>query len=72
MPWLMHWRNMCSHDYALGLEPSNNQVLGRDRERRNGTLRSLAGYESQSFAVEVGVLDGAEEIAAFEKMVNAL
>lgn len=72
LPWLMHWRNMCSHDYALGLEPSNNQVLGRDRERKNGTLQVLEGYESKSFSVELGVLDGAEEIAAFESMIKAL
>jgi len=72
LPWLMHWRNMCSHDYALGLEPSNNQVLGRDRERKNGTLKHLDGYASQSFSVEVGVLDGPDEIAAFEKMLASL
>lgn len=70
--WLMHWRNMCSHDYVIGLEPSNNQVLGRDKERQNGTLQTIGGYEAKHFCVEYGVLDGAEEIAAFEEMVKAL
>ena len=68
----MHWRNMCSHDYALGLEPSNNQVLGRDGERANGTLQTIGGYETKTFRVEIGVLDGADEIAAFEEMVRNL
>ena len=72
LPWLMHWRNMCSHDYVIGIEPSNNQVLGRDAERENGTLQTIGGYESKTFYVEIGVLDGAEEIAAFEKMVAGL
>lgn len=72
LPWLMHWRNMCSHDYVVGLEPSNNQVLGRDRERENGTLQTLGGYESRSFRVEIGVLDGTEEIAAYEAMLKKL
>jgi len=72
LPWLMLWRNMCSHDYVIGLEPSNNQVLGRDKERQNGTLQTLGGYEAKHFCVEYGVLDGAEEIAAFEAMVKAL
>lgn len=72
LPWLMHWRNMCSHDYVIGLEPSNNQVLGRDCERKNGTLQALAGYESKTFHVEIGVLDGIEEITAFETMVQSL
>lgn len=72
LPWLMHWRNMCSHDYVIGLEPSNNQVLGRDKERKNGTLQTLQGYGHKHFVVEIGVLDGAEEIKAFEQMVSAL
>ena len=72
LPWLMHWRNMCSHDYALGLEPSNNQVLGRDAERKNGTLQSLSGYESRSFRVEVGVLDGTAELEHFQNMLKNL
>lgn len=72
LPWLMHWRNMCSHDYALGLEPSNNQVLGRDAERKNGTLQTLGAYESCTFRVELGVLDGAEEMEAFENMLCSL
>ncbi len=72
LPYLMHWRNMCSHDYALGLEPSNCQVLGRDRERRNGTLQRIPAYGKKSFCVEVGVLDGKEEIASFEAMVRSL
>ena len=72
LPYLMHWRNMCSHDYALGLEPSNCQVLGRDRERRNGTLQVMPAYGKKTYTVEVGVLDGKAEIAAFEAMVNAL
>ena len=72
LPWLAHWKNMCTHDYVVGLEPGNNQVLGRDRERANGTLQTIQGYEKKHYRVEFGVLDGAEEIAAFEKMVNSL
>lgn len=72
LPWLMHWRNMCSHDYALGLEPSNNQVLGRDAERKNGTLQTLGAYESRTFRVELGVLDGHDELTAFESMLQNL
>ena len=72
LPYLMHWRNMCSHDYALGLEPSNCQVLGRDRERRNGTLQVMPPYGKKTYTVELGVLDGKEEIASFEEMIRSL
>jgi len=72
LPLLLHWRNMCSHDYVIGLEPSNNHNKGRDAERENGTLPVIGGYETVKFRVTVGVLDGKEEIAAFESMVKGL
>lgn len=72
LPLLLHWKNMCSHDYVVGLEPSNNHNKGRDKERENGTLPVLGGYESATFRVHIGVLDGQKEIKDFETMVNAL
>ena len=72
LPLLLHWKNMCTHDYVVGLEPSNSHIMGRDKERENGTLQVLKGYESATFRVCLGVLDGKDEIAAFEAMVNGL
>lgn len=72
LPILIHWKNLCSHDYAMGLEPSNTNIMGRARERENGTLPKLPGYGKAQFQVSIGVLEGKEEIAAFEKMVQAL
>ena len=72
LPLLLHWKNMCSHDYVVGLEPSNSHIMGRDKERANGTLPVLGGYESARFCVSLGVLDGKEEIAAFEAMIDKL
>jgi len=69
LPLLMQWKNFCTHEYAMGLEPSNTYILGREAERKNGTLPTLAPYESRSFEVSIGVLDGKSEIAAFEKML---
>ena len=65
LPLLVHWKNMCSHDYCVGLEPSNSYIMGRTRERDNGTLPVLAPYETKKFEVILGVLDGAGEIEAF-------
>ena len=72
LPILIHWKSLRSHDYAMGLEPSNNNIMGRVNERENGTLPKLPGYGREQFQVTIGVLEGAEEIAAFEKMVQAL
>ena len=72
LPLLMHWRSMCAHDYVIGLEPSNSYILGRTKERENGTLPKLDGYGKANFKVGVGVLEGKEEIAAFEAMLKSL
>ena len=69
LPLLMQWKNFCTHEYAMGLEPSNTYILGREAERKNGTLPVLAPYESRSFEICIGVLDGKEEIASFERML---
>jgi len=72
LPLLLHWKNMCTHDYALGLEPSNSHIMGRDKERKNGTLPRLPGYGAITYRVALGVLDGKEEISAFEDSVRSL
>ncbi len=66
LPLLMQWKNFCAHEYAMGLEPSNSYILGREEERKHGTLPMLAPYESKAFEVSIGVLDGKEEMQAFE------
>lgn len=70
LPLLIHWKNMCSGDYVIGLEPSNTYIKGRKEERENGTLPVLKPYETQVFQVFIGVLDGAEEICEFEKKLT--
>ena len=71
LPLLVHWKNMCTHDYCVGLEPSNSYIKGRIREREQGTLAELAGYESRTFRVSFGILEGAEEIRRFEERIAA-
>ncbi len=70
LPLLMQWKNFCSNDYAMGLEPSNSYILGRENERAHGTLPALAAYETKTFEVEIGILEGNEEIVAFENKVK--
>lgn len=70
LPLLMQWKNFCTHEYAMGLEPSNTYILGREAERKNGTLPVLKPYESRSFEISIGVLDGKKEIADFEAMLT--
>lgn len=49
LPVLTQWKSMRSGDYALGLEPSNNFVMGRKPERANGTLKKIKPFEEIEF-----------------------
>ncbi len=68
LPLLIHWKNMCSHDYVIGLEPSNSYIKGRKEERKNGSLPVIGAYETQTFEVSIGILDGVTEIRRFEDL----
>ena len=46
LPVLAHWRSMASGDYVCGLEPTNCYIMGRSKERENGTLPVLKAFES--------------------------
>ncbi len=69
LPLLMQWKNFCTHDYAMGLEPSNSYILGRTEERKHGTLPVIDAHETKTFEIKIGILDGEEEISDFEKML---
>lgn len=44
LPVFVQWKSMASGDYALGLEPSNCFIKGRNGERENKTLQTLEGF----------------------------
>ena len=46
LPILAHWRCMASGDYVCALEPTNCYIMGRKAERENGTLQTLAPFET--------------------------
>ena len=53
LPLFSVWRSMMSGDYALGLEPTNNYVMGRHNERENGSLQVLKAHESVTNTVKI-------------------
>lgn len=56
IPYLLQWKNLVSHDYALGMEPTVSMSLGRAGERANGTLPVLPGYGKKDFSVKLEVI----------------
>ena len=60
LPMLTQWKCMASGDYALGLEPANCHVEGREKERQMGSLKSIEPFGRAEFELEIGVLEGRE------------
>lgn len=62
LPNMLEWKSMRSHDYALGLEPCNTCGLNRDAAAEQGKIAVLPAYGQVETHLEIGVLDGQEEI----------
>jgi hypothetical protein len=66
------WRMMGEDTYAMGLEPATNRDAGRWDARERGELIVLDRGTSRSYDLEIGALDGAEAVRAFEARVAAI
>jgi hypothetical protein len=68
LPILNQWQHFATGTYVTGIEPGNCSVLGRQRNRAAGTLQHIEPGEVREFHLEMGVLDGAEEMEAFAEV----
>ena len=48
---------MRSGEYVLGIEPTNSYVMGRTKERENGTIGLLPAFESVKMHIELEFYD---------------
>ncbi|MEM7032724.1 MAG: aldose 1-epimerase family protein [Chloroflexota bacterium] len=67
IPILNQWQHFHQGTYVTGIEPGNCSVLGRAWNRKHGTLQYIQPGEIRDFHLELGVLDGKEEIDLFEQ-----
>ncbi len=72
LPFLNEWRMLADGDYVVGVEPANTKVVNRAALRREGRLPMLQPGEAREMEVELGVLEGPEEIEAFAGRCLAL
>ena len=70
MPLISNWRHFHRGTYVMGIEPGNVSMLGRAWNRENGYLQHIEPDEVREFHMEIGILDGEEEIIAFEAKVG--
>jgi hypothetical protein len=65
LPYLNQWKMMGEGDYAMGIEPCNAPCANRAQLRAKGLLPMLEPGQSRKSRVEIGVLEGEEEINRF-------
>lgn len=65
LPRFIEWKMMGEGTYVVGMEPANCWVGGRAKERAAGTLQFLEPGEERLFLVQLGVVDGEEELSNF-------
>jgi hypothetical protein len=71
-PCQYEWQNFQAGQYALGIEPSTNHVLGKPFAKERGELIWLEHGESRTYTTRFAVLDGNAEIAAAERRIAAI
>ncbi len=62
LPELFEFKMMGQSDYVVGLEPSNCMPMGRKVEKSRDGLKYLAAGESKKFYLEIGVVNGDNEV----------
>tara|TARA_B100000029_G_scaffold516253_2_gene628103 strand:- start:117178 stop:118248 length:1071 start_codon:yes stop_codon:yes gene_type:complete len=66
MPLVTHWQHFHRGTYVTGIEPGNVSMLGRAWNKKNGYMQYIEPDETRDFHLEIGVLEGKNEISDFE------
>jgi hypothetical protein len=72
LPFLNQWKMLGEGDYVFGIEPVNTIILNRAALRRSGRLPFLEPGETADMEVEIGILEGEEEIEEFSRKVRSI
>lgn len=71
-PCQYEWQNFQAGQYALGIEPSTNHVLGQGAARERGELIWLQHNDERRYDTTFSVLPDARAIAEAEKRISAI
>ena len=69
LPNLIEWKMMKSHDYVLALEPCNTHGVNREEAMKENKIAMISGYTTLENSLELGILDGLNEINEFLKRI---
>ena len=64
LPCFTEWKHMGEGEYVVGMEPGTNPPIGRTAARERGELTILKPGEQRIFDIEMGIVDGRDELDA--------
>jgi len=67
----VEWKMLGEGAYVIGMEPANALAMGRDKERKWGTLQHIHPQEHRKFELEIGIIVG-EEIKRFVEKIASI
>lgn len=70
LPYFTEWKMIGEGEYVVGMEPGNCFPLGRRTEREAGRLSFLKPQESKKIKLEIGIVEGDQEISQFKKYLG--
>ncbi len=71
-PCQYEWQNLQAGQYALGIEPSSNHVLGQGAARKRGELIWLGHGDERCYDTRFSILTDAAAIAAAETRITKI
>lgn len=71
-PCQFQWQSYQAGQYAMGIEPATNHVLGKPFAAERDELIWLEHGEERSYTTRLAVLDGTAQIAAMEQRIRAI
>lgn len=72
LPRFVQWKQMGRGFYVMALEPCTNYSEGRAQERKKDRLQYIEVGQTKKFELEIGVLDGKEEIDKVKEKISRL
>lgn len=64
LPIFTEWKHMGEGEYIVGMEPCTNPPISRAAARERGELTFLKPGEQRVFDIELGIVDGKDELTA--------
>jgi hypothetical protein len=72
LPEFLEFKMMGQSEYVVSLEPANCRTYGRAREEAAKRVKYIEPGEKKEFRIEIGVMEGPEEIEKITDEIKAL